>query len=411
MDVLVARQAIFDRDRRVYGYELLFRSHAAQTAFDDTEAGLATQQVLANSLLAIGLDNLVGSGKAFINFGRAPLLQGWHASLPRERTVIEVLETVEPDDEVLEACQRLRDEGYRIALDDFVFKPGWERLVRVADLVKIEIQVMPRSDQERFVQRSKFQGLKVVAEKVETYEEFHWARQTGYDYFQGYFFARPVTVRGRQIPANKLHCLRLLQEAQRPDLDFDRLERLITEDVSLSYQLLRYVNSPLLSLTGTIRSIGQALLIFGETELRKWIALATLARTSEDKPRELIRHSLMRARFCELLAATSRQNLSQAAFLTGLFSLLDALMDRPLEQTLSEISLAPEISDVLQGNAPLADPLAAAYELALAYETADWAHVEQLAVQLRIPISGLSGIYCAAAAWAQQVLEPIAAGG
>lgn len=411
MDVLVARQAIFDRDRRVYGYELLFRSHSAPDAFDNTEGGLATQQVLANSLLVIGLDNLVGRNKAFINFGRAPLLGGWHAPLPSDRTVIELLETVEPDAEVLDACRKLRKEGYRIALDDFVFKPGWERLLSVADLVKIEIQAMPRQEQKRLVDRAKRQGTALLAEKVETHEQFEWAKQTGYDYFQGYFFARPVTVRGRQIPANKLHCLRLLQEVQRPDLNFDRLEALILEDVSLSYQLLRYVNSPLFSVTGTIRSIRQALLLFGETELRKWVAFATLARTSEDKPRELIRHSLVRARFCESLAALAQHNLDQTAFLMGLFSLLDALMDRPLEQTLSEISLAPEITNVLQGNAPTADPLAAAYELARAYELADWARVEQLAGQLRVPVGNLSQLYCAAAAWAQRVLEPVIAGG
>ena len=126
MDVLVARQAIFDRDRRVYGYELLFRSNAGLNEFDGTEGGLATKQVLANSLLVIGLENLVGTKKAFVNFGRAPLLQGWHASLPRASTVIEVLETVEPDAEVVEACRNLREQGYQIALDDFVFRPGFE---------------------------------------------------------------------------------------------------------------------------------------------------------------------------------------------------------------------------------------------------------------------------------------------
>ena len=214
MDVLVARQAIFDRERRVYGYELLFRSNAGQNEFDGTEGGLATKQVLANSLLVIGLENLVGTKKAFVNFGRGPLLQGWHASLPRESTVIELLETVEPDAEVLEACRKLREEGYRIALDDFVFRPGCEDLLDIADLVKIEIQSVPRPDQERLVRSSKARGLQVLAEKVETHEEFEWARQAGYDYFQGYFFARPVIVRGRQIPAAKAHCLRLLQEAQ-----------------------------------------------------------------------------------------------------------------------------------------------------------------------------------------------------
>jgi c-di-GMP-related signal transduction protein len=407
MDVLVARQAIFDRDRRVYGYELLFRATAEQTAFDGTEGGLATQQVLANSLLVIGLENLVGTKKAFINFGRGPLLQNWHLSLPRASTVIELLETVEPDEEVLEACRKLRQQGYQIALDDFVLRPGWERLLDVADLVKVEIQSIPRPDQKLLVRSSKARGLQIIAEKVETQEEFEWARGAGYDYFQGYFFARPVTVRSRQIPADKLHCLRLLQEAQRAELDFERLEALIVEDVSLSYQLLRYVNSPLFALTSNIRSIRQALLYFGETELRKWIALATLARAAEDKPSELIRHSLVRARFCESVARLASTNLEQSAFLTGLFSLLDALMDRPLEETLSGLGLASEIAVVLRGKAGESDPLASVYQLARAYEVADWQCVEQMSGTLRVPVASLGDIYCEAAGWARQVMEPV----
>lgn len=409
MDVLVARQAIFDRERRVYGYELLFRSQAARNEFDGTEGGLATQQVLANSLLVIGLDNLVGTKKAFVNFGRGPLLQGWHTSLPAENTVIEVLETVEPDAEVVEACRKLREQGYQIALDDFVFRPGYEALLDVADLLKIEVQNLPRPEQELLIRSSKARGLQLLAEKVETYEEFEWAKQAGYDYFQGYFFARPVIVRGRKIPAAKVHCLRLLQEVQRPELDFERLEMLILEDVSLSYQLLRYVNSPLFALTSSIRSIRQALLFFGETELRKWIVLATLARTADDKPGELIRHSLVRARFCESVAKSAQRGLEQSAFLTGLFSLLDALIDRPLEETLSGMCLAPEITAVLSGQAPESDPLAGAFQLARAYEVADWPRVEEIARQLNVPVASLGDVYLAATGWAQQVLEPVTA--
>lgn len=406
MDVLVARQAIFDRERRVYGYELLFRSNAAQNEFDGTEGGFATKQVLANSLLVIGLENLVGTKKAFVNFGRGPLLQGWYASLPRDSTVIELLETVEPDAEVLQACRLLREQGYQLALDDFVLRPGYQHLLDVADVVKIEMQGVSRAEQKRLVQACRARGLETLAEKVETYEEFEWARQTGYNYFQGYFFARPVMVRGRQIPAAKIHCLRLLQEVQRPELDFDRLETLILHDVSLSYQLLRYVNSPLFALTSTIRSIRQALMFFGETELRKWIVLATLARTAEDKPGELIRHSLVRARFCELVARVAQSGLEQSAFLTGLFSLLDALIDRPLEETLSGMGLAPEIARVLSGAAPKGDRLASMYQLARAYEIADWPLVEQIAGQLGIAVDALGNVYCEAAGWAQQVLEP-----
>jgi c-di-GMP-related signal transduction protein len=389
MDVLVARQAIFDRDRRVYGYELLFRSDAAQNEFDGSEGGLATQQVVANTLLVIGLDNLVGNKKAFVNFGRGPLLQGWYASLPSASTVIEVLETVEPDAEVLEACRNLREQGYQIALDDFVLRPGWECLLDVADLVKVEIQSISRPQHIQLLRSCKARGLEMLAEKVETYEEFEWARQAGYDYFQGYFFARPVIVRGRKIPAAKVHCLRLLQEAQRPELDFERLEMLILEDVSLSYELLRYVNSPLFTLTSSVRSIRQALLFFGEKELRKWIVLATLARTAADKPSELIRHSLVRARFCESVARLAKTGLEQPAFLTGLFSLLDALIDRPLDETLSNMGLAPEIAAVLNGNARELDPLAGVYHLARAYEVADWPRVEEVGLQIGVPALSL----------------------
>jgi c-di-GMP-related signal transduction protein len=353
------------------------------------------------------LENLVGTNKAFVNFGRGPLLQGWHVSLPSDKTVIELLESVDPDAEVLEACRNLREQGYKIALDDFVFRPGCEPLLDIADIVKIEIQSVPRPEQKLLVHSAKARGLQVLAEKVETHEEFEWAREVGYDYFQGYFFARPVMMRGRQIPTAKLHCLRLLQEAQRPELNFKRLEALILQDVSLSYQLLRYVNSPLFSLTSSIQSIRQALLFFGESELRKWIALATLANTADNKPSELIRHSLVRARFCELLSRLARTGLEQSAFLTGLFSLLDALIDRPLEEILSEMSLAPDIAAVLRGEASKSDPLMAIYDLARAYEVAEWQRVEEIALQLRVAVASLGEEYCAAAGWAQQVLEPV----
>jgi len=404
MDVLVARQAIFDRDRRVHGYELLFRS-SEHNAFDGTDGTLATKQVLANSLLVIGLDNLVGRKKAFVNFGRGPLLQGWHASLPRGSTVIELLEDVEPDAEVVEACRQLRQQGYQLALDDFVFHPSYEPLLAVADLIKIEVQSAPRADQEKLVRYCQSRGMDTLAEKVETHEEFEWARQAGYNYFQGYFFARPAMMRARQIPAQKLHCLRLLQEAQRPELDFDRLEKLILADVSLSYQLLRYVNSALFGLRSQIRSIPQALLFFGETELRKWIALATLTRAADDKPGELILHSLVRARFCESVARKLHLGVDESAFLMGLFSLLDALVDRPLDETLAEVNVIPEITAVLTGKAPAESPLARIYALARTYEVGDWDQVETLACALGAHADQLGDAYCQALQWAGEVLE------
>jgi EAL and modified HD-GYP domain-containing signal transduction protein len=342
-----------------------------------------------------------------VNFGRGPLLQGWHSALPPENTVIELLETVEPDAEVVEACRKLREQGYQLALDDFVLREGYECLLDVADLVKVEIGSLPRPEQKALLRTYRAHGLQTLAEKVETHEEFEWARAAGYDFFQGYFFARPAIVRGRKMPAAKLHCLRLLEETQRPELDFDRLEQLILEDVSLSYQLLRYVNSPLFAVTNRIKSIRQALLFFGENELRKWIALATLARTAEDKPSELILHSLVRARFCESMAQASKKELEQSAFLMGLFSLLDALIDRPIEEALADLNLSPEIAAVLKDQAPEGDLLGRMYHLTRAYEAADWPRVEEEARHLKIQSGQLAELYCTAAGWAREVVEPV----
>jgi c-di-GMP-related signal transduction protein len=411
MEVFVARQAVLDRNRRVYGYELLFRSSAEPNQFDGTEASLATTQVLANSVLAIGLESLLGRKKAFVNFGRGLLLADLRTALPPESTVIEVLETVEPDAEVIAACVRLREQGYRIALDDFVVRPEYEPLLSLANLVKVEIKSVSRHEQEALIRHCHSRGLEVVAEKVETHEEFEWARKAGYDYFQGYFFARPVVMRAQQIPTVKLNCLRLLQEVQRPDLNLDRLEALISEDVSLSYKLLRYVNSALFSHPGRIQSIRHAIRFLGENNLRKWIPLAAIPRAAEDKPAELVTHSLVRARFCESIGAhmkAARQNgahAGEAAFLMGLFSLLDALIDRPLPEALAEVNLAPYITAALLGTAPEGDPLGIVYGLARNYEIAEWTSVERLTQQAGLPASTVSQAYYDAVQWASQILQ------
>jgi c-di-GMP-related signal transduction protein len=412
MDVFVARQAIFDSARRVHGYELLFRSSGNGNQFDGTEASLATTQVLANSLLAIGLDTLVGGKKAFINFGRDLLLTDWHATLPKESCVIEILEDVEPEPDVIAACQRLQQQGYEIALDDFVFREEYEPLLAVASLVKVEIHSVSRPEQEERVRCYKARGLRMLAEKVETYEEFEWARRAGYDYFQGYFFARPVVLTSKQIPVMKLHCLRLVQETQRADLDLLRLAKTISEDVSLTYKLLRYVNSALFYHSYPIQSIHQSLLFLGETNVRKWVAMAALLSSAEDKPGELLVHSLVRARFCELIgtqmASTKRQAVpigtEEQPFLMGLFSMLDALVDRPLDQALAEVKLGSKIEGALLGHAPPEDHLATSYRMAQRYETGDWESVSEIGRQAGLDMSAISQAYCDAVKWADNVV-------
>ncbi len=243
----------------------------------------------------------------------------------------------------------------------------------------------------------------MLAEKVETFEEYNEARRAGYDYFQGYFFARPTLVRAKQIRAAKITCLNLLPEMQQADLDFRRLEKLIREDVSLSYKLLRYANSALFC--GEIQSVKQALAILGEANIRHWVALASLPAMAHDKPGELVTLSLVRARFCERLAQAADIGEYQLGFLMGLFSLLDALVDIPLADALREVSVVPAIRRPLLGDAPEHDAFRKVYELVRRYEEGDWNAVAALACDLKLQVSTIGTAYAESTLWAQGLLR------
>ena len=301
MEVVVARQAIFDRKRNVYGYELLFRSEALSSAFDGTEAATATMQVLSN-LLAIGAKQLLDGKKAFVNFDHHLLLQNTHLAFPAHSIVIELLETIVPTSDFLALCHSIQRLGYSLALDDFTGQAELAPVAEIANVIKVDMRLSSREEQETLLRTYKPRGVLMLAEKVESYEEFEWARSTGYDLFQGYFFARPAVVRGRQISVVKTTCLQLLSEVRKPDLDFEHLRRLIRQDTSLTYQLLRYVNSALFARRDKVLSISRALAFLGEDQIRRWASLATLTMLGTNKPSELLKLSLVRARFCERVA-------------------------------------------------------------------------------------------------------------
>jgi len=402
--VFVARQPIFDRNRKVWGYELLFRSAASQTRFDGTEATSATRQVISNGMLSIGFDKLLRGKHACINFGREMLLQDLYTSLPHQTTVIELTEDIEPDTEVVAAVKRMRAQGYRIALDDFRACPQMEPLIALANMIKVEM-FTPKPQQEAMVREFHDRGIRMLSEKVETDVDFRWALRAGYDYFQGNFFSCPVVMRGQQIPAIKLHCLRLIQEVHRAELDFTRLTTMISEDVSFSYKLLRYANSARFGRETKIHSIRRALVVLGEYGIRKWVSIAALPTIAADKPGELMRKSLVRARFCELLAQASGQGLEDQAFLMGLFSLLDALLDRPLDDVLKEVGLAPELDSVLRGQASEDNILNTIYRLVRSYESADWDEVERLSGRLGAPADLIGAAYCEALPWADEIAK------
>lgn len=400
MEKFIARQPVFDTHRSVYGYELLFRSGAGNF-FPGLHVDFACAST-ADNLFLFGIERLTRGRRAFINCSHEFLVRDYAMLLPKDRVVIEILENTEPDEEVVEACRRLKKAGYTIALDDFVDAAAWGGLVDLADCIKVDFLAAPQDSQLRFCGEYARRNIRMLAEKVETYADFERARNYGYSLFQGYFFSRPEILTRHDVPAYKLNYLRVLQAANRRELDQDEITEGIKAEASLSYRLLRYLNSPAFFLVADVRSIPHALMLLGERGIRRWVSLVAIACMGEDKPQELLLLPLMRARFCELLAPLANQEAAASdLFLMGLLSAIDAILDMKLEDVLKEIAIGAEIRGALLGEE---NPLRGIYDVALHYERAEWERFQTVATRMGIPPEGVSKLYFQAMDWAAAVL-------
>jgi c-di-GMP-related signal transduction protein len=397
----IARQPIFDRREHVYGYELLFRSGLENryTAVD----GDAAARDVADNFLNADAQVLTAGRKAFMNCTRQFLVNEYATLLPKDQAVIEVLETVEPDAEVLAACRRLKDLGYMVALDDFVYAEKFQPFVDLADIIKIDFRLSAPGVQRQAVERFAPLGIRLLAEKVETRAEFAGACSDGYDYFQGYFFCKPQIIPSPHIPAFKINYLRILQAVQKPELDRDEIVELIEREVSLCYKLLRFVNSPVFGFRREIVSTAHALALLGDRELRKWATVAAVLGIAGDKPNELVVTSLARGRCCELLAANrDARTDEESMFLLGILSLMEAMLGRPITEIVAEIALPDTVRAALVGtpNRPRA-----VLDLVKGFEAGNWTEVSELAAPLRQDESRLSAAYLEAVEWAQKVFQ------
>ena len=366
---LVGRQPILDRDLDVFGYELLFRPEEENSKPINGES--ATSQVVNNAFVDIRLDRIVGEHRAFINVTRDFLLEHSNLTFPRDRVVLEVLEDVEIDDALIEAIKALSDSGYVIALDDFVYAPEWDPLLDCASIVKIDVQMFSEPELKEQLGYLRPHKALLLAEKVETSDEFNHFRTLGFDYFQGYFLSRPQTVRGKQAPTNRPGILSLMSRLQDPQITVGEIEELVGQDVALSYRLLRYINSAFFALPKPVESIGQAVVYVGLSQLRQWTSLLAMAGV-HDKPKELMRLSLTRAKMCELLCKEAGKKDADVYFTVGLFSALGALFDQPLYEIVQELPLSETIKGALLNHT--GDP-GAALQCTLAYETCKWPEV------------------------------------
>ena len=391
----LARQPILNRSLELFAYELLFRN-GLQNSCEGIDLELASTSVLDTSFL-IGFEKITAGRRMFINCPRDFLLRGYATLFPPQSVVIEILESIQPDSEVIDACRRLKQAGYTLALDDFVDSPVWAPLVELADILKIDFQLTDRNEQRDIVARYARREIRMLAEKVETQEEYRAGMQMGYTLFQGYFFCRPELMRHHDLPASKLAYLDLLRAATAPEFNIHELASKIKHEPSLTYRLLRYLNSAAFGLRAEIRSVAHALSLLGERELRKWIAVVSVGVLANGKPDELMTIPLVRGRFCELLAPLAGlAGHASDLFLMGLLSVMDAVLDQPLDSILADMPVRGEIKEALLARTGLYWRL---LEIAVAHERADWEKVSVLLSETEMEEDRVSELYVAAVDW------------
>ena len=338
----IARQAIYDNSDQLIGYELLYRTSYINAA--SYQAGkFASSYVILNSFLEVGFDSLVGSSLAFINITEDFILDESLTPMHEKQTVLEVLEEIKPSKEVVAGVQRLKKQGYKIALDDFKYSPEYDELLALADYVKLDVLELDEDSILHELDILKNFNVKTVAEKVETPELYDFCKENNFDYYQGFYFCVPQVIKHKNIPSNKLVVLNLLKELNNPDFEFSEIEKSIAQDATLTYKLLRLANSAAFGLRKEISTIKEALVLLGADSIRKWANMLLMMKLVEGKPQELLVTALVRARMCELLEVSK----SGEMFTIGLMSLLDALMDTPLIELLDDISLSSPVKMAL----------------------------------------------------------------
>lgn len=342
----IGRQPIFDRNMDIFAYELLFRS-SEQNSASFIDGAKATSTVIINTFTEIGIENLVGRRPAFINMPYDFLVNPEMISFPPKQVVLEILEDVEVDQALIDRVRELNSAGYTLALDDFIFDDQWQPLIEQAAIIKFDITQLDRSSLKQQVQLMQSLGKQTLAERIETQDEFDELKALNFDYYQGYFFAKPRVISGKRVPVNKLGLVELLARINEPSVTITSLSELVGADVALSMKVLKFINSPITGLPRKVENIHQAVVYLGMDTLKSWLTVMALSEL-DDKPEALLNLALTRARLCQLLAESIPGVDPQAAFTVGLFSLLDTMLDRPMDEVVSSLPFVDTVRLALQ---------------------------------------------------------------
>ena len=407
--IFIGRQPILDRSGNIYAYELLYRN-SEENFFPDINPEQATISVLINTFLSIGIDQVPSGVRSFINFSGELLAQDLFMNLDPNQVVIEILEDVEITPALLRRLQMFKEAGFTLALDDFILQDQYmlySQLFELVDIIKVDFMQTSVAEKRRittFLRR--YPSIILLAEKVETEEDYQLALKNGYDLFQGYFFAKPEIIKSAEIPSNTLVHLQIIDYFQKDTQSINQLSDLIMRDVSISYKLLRFINSLAFDIPRQISSIKQAIMLIGLKDTKKWLQVLMLHdlgnNLQDGRIKALIELSLRRARACELLAKYKKKSNKDEFFLTGMFSLIDAVMRMKWEDILPLLSLSDVIIDTLNGEQT---EMASYLQLVKAVECFDWETVEQLSVELSISKKVLSDIFLQALRWSQGIEE------
>jgi c-di-GMP-related signal transduction protein len=394
----VARQPIMDKRASLHAYELLFR--AGPEAGYRGDGDLATRTMLDNTVM-FGLDKLTGGLPAFVNCTRESLTEELVNVLPPELTVLEILETLEPTPELISACRKLKSLGFRLALDDFTWKPKFEPLIELADYIKVDLLLTGPVERKKLMERLKGVPVVLLAEKVETQEQYERACDEGFTLFQGYYFCRPLLMENREVPANRLWQLEILQMMRSDRLDLRTLTSLVKRDASLTYRLLRLVNSPMCAVRQEVSSIQSALMVVGEEAFRRIATLAITSELSGIQPLEILRMAFVRGRFCECAAGLCGLDATEQ-YLLGMLSLLPAMLRIPMAELTPALPLRKEIRQALECAANAERSLLGWLEF---HEQGDWTACSRVAGAAGLNEADLLRIYAEAVVWAEDALR------
>jgi len=400
MEVFVARQPILNRNNEVFAYELLYRTNEKNFFDQSVTSNVATSLLLMNSYYTFGIDTLVGESKAFINFDKNLIIAEIPMLLNKEKIVVELLEDIVPDKEFIKKVKKLKENGYIIALDDYVIDYPYDELVELSDIIKVDFFGNTQDQLRLIAFNMRGKGKKLLAEKVETQEVFEWAKSVGYELFQGYYFAKPAMVKGKGVNDSSYQYIRIMEELNKSEPDYKNISSIIEKDVSLTYKLLKLVNSNFTS-SRKITSIQHGLSILGIESFRKWISLAMVQNLSGNKPMELMKISMTRAKFMELIGLNTKlKKQASEMMLVGILSVLDAMLEKSMIEIVQELPLSESIK-----NALILEPgdYTNAFKTVLRFEKGDFDNVHNCAETLGINCEMIPKFYYEAIAWAEEL--------